>query len=47
MDRRHSHFNRLSTLNNPSSTTQPQNSDDDDDDDNDSVSTQSTQNRYH
>ncbi len=40
-DRRHSHFNRISTLNNPSLTSQQQNSDDDDD--NESVSTQSTQ----
>ncbi|CAF0910563.1 unnamed protein product [Adineta steineri] len=41
-DRRHSHFNRISTVNNQSRTTQEQNSDEDDDD-NESVSTQSTQ----
>lgn len=43
-DRRHSHFNRLSTLsNNHSATSQQQNSDDEDMDDNESASTQSTQ----
>ncbi|CAF3597199.1 unnamed protein product [Rotaria socialis] len=43
-DRRHSHFNRASTVNNHSVTSQQQNSDDDDmDDDNESVSTRSTQ----
>jgi len=45
-DRRHSHFNRLSTLNNHSLTSQQPNSDDDDDD-NESVSTQKVLNLYH
>lgn len=44
-DRRHSHFNRLSSVNNQSLASNTQNSDDEEEenDDNESVSTQSTQ----
>lgn len=44
-DRRHSHFNRLSSVNNQPMTSHTQNSDDEEEenDDNESVSTQSTQ----